>query len=318
MEGLLSGANLGDIGVKFGRKFALTIKPAYKMTDGKYTPISNEDEETIILGNPLTIDFDIRRDTLAESNTSTFRIYNLSEDTRNKLYKDPYAVWIYRPIMLQAGYNEPLPAVFIGNIKQALSYKDEGSVNVITEIQGFDFAFAMANAHSSWTINNPTTKKDVIARLIGDLKGYQVAEGYIGDFEGEYVRGYSVCGPTWEALQKETSRNVFMDSGKVHCLKDNDCFEGDVTVITSETGLLGSPKRADKVITADIIFEPRLQIGQVVEIRSDFNKKMNGQYKVIGIKHSGTISDAVAGKCKTTVQLFLGTQILNILSGQAG
>jgi hypothetical protein len=312
MEGIPSGASLGSTGAKFGRKFALTIDPAYKIIEGKYV---QSDDSPIILGNPLTIDFDIRRDTLAEANTSTFRLYNLSENTRNQVYKDPYSVWVYRRVMLQAGYTEPLPAIFIGNMKQCISYKNEGSVNVITEIQGFDFAFAMANAHSSWTVNNPTTKKDVIARLIGDLKGYQVAQGYIGDFEGEYVRGYSVCGPTWEELQKETGRNVFIDNGKVHCLKDEDCFEGDVTVISSETGLLGSPKRTDKTITADMIFEPRLQIGQVVELNSNFNRKLNGQYKVIGIRHSGTISDAVAGKCKTTVQLFLGNRVLNILAG---
>jgi len=218
--------------------------------------------------------------------------------------------------MLQAGYNEPLPAIFIGNMKQCLSYKDPGSVDVITDIQGFDFAFAMASSHSAWTINNPVSKRGVITRLIGDLKDYQVSEGHVGDFEGSYARGYSVCGSTWEELQKETSGSVLIDNGKVHCLKDEDCFEGDISVLSSETGLLGSPRRTDRTITADMIFEPRLQIGQVVELNSDFNKNMNGQYKVVGIHHSGIISDAVSGQCKTTVQLFLGKKVLNILSGQ--
>lgn len=313
MEGLPSGVSLGDLGAKFGRKFALTIKPAYEVSSGKYVPISDEDEETIVISNPLTVEFEVRRDTLASANCSTFRIYNLSENIRNRLYKDPFSVWHYRPIMFQAGYNDPLPAIFIGNIKQAVSYRDEGSVNVVTEIQCYDYAFAMSNAHSSWTVDSPIGKRDVIARLIGDLKDYEVTEGSIGDFTGSYARGYAVSGMTWKELQKETGSNVFIDNGKIHCLKDNDCFEGDITVISSETGLLGSPKRADTVITADIIFEPRLQVGQVVELQSDFNSKMNGQYKVIGISHSGTISDSIAGKCKTTVQLFLGSQILNIL-----
>jgi hypothetical protein len=315
MEGIPSGASLGSTGAKFGRKFALTIDPAYKIIEGKYI---KGDDDPIIIGNPLTISFDIQRNTLASSNTATFRLYNLSENTRNQLRKDPHTQDICRPVMLQAGYIEPLPAIFIGQVIQAISYKEEGAVNVITEIQGFDFAFAMANAHSSWTVNNPTTKKDVIARLIGDLKGYQVKEGYIGDFEGEYARGYVACSPTWEALQKETGRNVFIDSGKVHCLKDDDCFEGNVTVISSETGLLGSPKRGEYTIIADMIFEPRLQIGQVVELNSKFNRDFNQQYKVIGIRHSGTISDAVAGKCRTTVNLCLGDQVLNVLKGKAG
>jgi len=71
----------------------------------------------------------------------------------------------------------------------------------------------------------------------------------------------------------------------------------------------------DRNAIADILFEPRLQIGQVVELNSNFFKKLNGQYKIIGIRHSGTISDAVAGRCKTTVELCLGNRVLNVLKG---
>ena len=49
------------------------------------------------------------------------------------------------------------------------------------------------------------------------------------------------------------------------------------------------------------------------EINSKINPIYNGQFKVDGIKHSGTISGAVGGECKTSLDLFLGTEILQNL-----
>ena len=52
-----------------------------------------------------------------------------------------------------------------------------------------------------------------------------------------------------------------------------------------------------------MIFEPRLQIGQFIDIQSKTETIYNGTYKVIGIEHSGTISDSQSGTCKTKVSL---------------
>ena len=52
-----------------------------------------------------------------------------------------------------------------------------------------------------------------------------------------------------------------------------------------------------------MIFEPRLQIGQFVEIESKTETIYNGTYKVVGIEHTGMISDAQSGQCKTKVRL---------------
>jgi hypothetical protein len=67
----------------------------------------------------------------------------------------------------------------------------------------------------------------------------------------------------------------------------------------------------------EMLFEPRLTIGQTVQLKSDTNRIFNGIYKVMGFEHSGTISDAVAGPCKTSVSLWLGTQVLETVKGTA-
>ena len=307
-----SGAVLGALGAKFGRKFVLTIYPEYKLVDGKYVLLDEQKSDILVLKNPFTLQFSISRDVMQSANSANLRIFNLNQDTRNKIYKDPWSNWIFRPVMLQAGYAEPLPIIFKGNLLQATSFREEGSVDFITELRCLDYAFAMSNAWSNWTVSEPTTKKqDVIDRLIGDLAGHQVTRGVVSSYDGEYARGYTVCSPTWEALQKETDKTCFIDNGEVNCIQNDEGFEGVLDIIDSETGLLGSPKRSQSGVSFDMIFEPRLAVGNIVQLNSramvnlSKNSNFNGQYLVIGISHNGVISDAVSGKCKTTVQLKL-------------
>lgn len=66
-----------------------------------------------------------------------------------------------------------------------------------------------------------------------------------------------------------------------------------------------------------MLFEPRLTIGQQVQLQSQTNRIFNGMYKVMGFEHSGMISPAVGGDCKSSVSLWLGTQVLETVTGRA-
>jgi hypothetical protein len=88
-----------------------------------------------------------------------------------------------------------------------------------------------------------------------------------------------------------------------------DAFEGYVPVIDDNSGLLGVPEHEDAILTVRMIFEPRLVIGQKIEIKSQVAPMFNGQYKIYGIRHEGTISDAVSGKATTTLEMLIGSQV---------
>ena len=61
------------------------------------------------------------------------------------------------------------------------------------------------------------------------------------------------------------------------------------------------------------MIEPKIIIGQLLQIESQINQFYNGQFKVVGISHNGIISGAVNGQCITTLQLFIGNKILGNL-----
>ena len=64
-----------------------------------------------------------------------------------------------------------------------------------------------------------------------------------------------------------------------------------------------------------MLFEPRLTLGQIINLQSTTNKQYNGLYKVVGFTHRGTISPAVCGDLRTTVNLFIGQGELSTIQG---
>ena len=261
---------------------------------------------------PYTLSFSITRNTLAQANTGRFTILNLAEDTRRRIYKDKYKTNIYKGIELRAGYGdtkETLPLIFKGNIKQA--YSQRSGVNYQTEIEAYDAGFAYVNANTGRSFAQGTTDKQIIETLIKDLP--HISVGKIGAFADKLPKGNSMQGPTIELIKNISKSNFFIDNEKAYCLQENECYRGNIQKITSDSGLLGSPLREETLLTFSIIFEPRLQIGQYIQLESSTEKLFNGDYKVIGVEHQGTISDAQSGRCVTKVSLYYGAKGLVIL-----
>lgn len=286
--------------MKFGRKYTLSIEVA----GGQKTEIQL----------PLTLEFDVRRNSLSSANTASFRIYNLSERTRNLIYFDRYNITEFRAIQLRAGYDKFTPLIFNGTVRQAYSYRE--GVNMITSIECYDGGFGMVNGFTAQTIGIGTSATDVVRSLAASLPGLS-AEPIVGAFNTINKRGEVLFGNTWQIISQKTGGLANIDNGQLKALQNNEVINGTVTKINSASGLLGSPKRSDALLDFDMLFEPALTIGQVVDLESSTNRIFNGRYKVMGLTHRGTISDAVAGDCTTTVSLWLGTQILEVIKGTA-
>lgn len=301
---------------KFQRTYAIQIQGQ----DGKVYTIGSEDGSKPL----LTLEFSIKRDVLASANTGFFRIRNINPSIRTQIYHDYYDMANPKSIIVKAGYTgTPLSTIFNGIAQVVSSCREEGGVDFITEIEGHDYSMVMSNSFSSWTIGStedPVTQAQVITRLIADLQittqkyGLNLGVGLIGTFDADRY-SYTANGYTWDLLQVETQRGSYIDNGKVYCLPNDTYFSGDVSLISSSTGLLGTPKKFQSYLIVEMIFEPSLTPGQQVYLETNLtpalNSLYNGTYKVTGVQHSGIISSTVGGKCKTiaTLQL-IGTPFL--------
>ena len=203
----------------------------------------------------------------------------------------------------------------MGNITQAWSVR-EGS-NFITTIESFDGGYAYNNAQTNTSFPKGTTYDTVITTLADSLP--QTTLGTIGDtYTNSLGRGNAISGRTMDLLNTYTGGGTFIDLGAVNCLAENECLSGGLPVIDDSSGLLGTPVLELTKLTFDMIFEPHLLVGQLINLNSAEGAanagNFNGNYKIVTIKHRGAISGAICGEVITSVELYAGTQTLNVVA----
>lgn len=278
---------------KFNRNYILTVQ--------------TENGDILTVKPPFTLEFDITRNTLTSANVCSVRVYNLSQNHRNQIRFNIMDTQLFRGIELKAGYGTNLPIVFSGNINQAWSVRE--GVNFITAIECYDGGFAFANNQTNETFPSGTAMQTVVESMAGSLTGVTV--GVVGNFPGALSRASSYSGSTLDLMRELTGGATFIDNGKVNVLGNSECLQGETLIVNADTGLLGTPVREQTLLTFDMLFEPSLVVGQQLYLQSSTEANFNGAYKVISVKHRGTISESVCGDAVTTVGMFYGTQALS-------
>lgn len=266
------------------------------------------ENETIEVGYPLTIDFQIVRNTSASANTATFNIYNLNAGTRNDtrfFFQDRFATDKVKSIKFEAGYGNNLVTCFQGKILEAYTHRQ--GTEVITSIQALDYG--IASDYVNTTIDAGTSFKEAYKLVLQTSKDLTI--GAIGDIDGIFQTPTTFEGNIIKVLNNITGNNTFIDGGVANTLLPNECLNEGVTVIQASSGLLSTPQRRGGEVVIDTLFNPNYKVGQLLEIKSDISSAFSGTYKVCGITHSGVISGAVAGTRKTTLNLWIGAFLPN-------
>ena len=265
---------------------------------------------------PLTCDFNISRNINSSANTGHFTIYNLKPSVVRDLYKDLQDRSDQRTMTFAAGYNvykDNLPTLFTGDVMRCFSYRQ--GPDIVTEIEAQDGGFGIIEGQVEQPFDkalwNQGNVKKNIQSLIATLDKYGIKPGVIGDVKIKTTRGITVVGSVWDILQglAESGANTFIDLQKVYVLASGqkadpsrnisktgaDAFiaPGMLYEINSSTGLLGTPRRWEYHVDFNLLLEPNLILGQLINLSSDIQPEINAEYQVIGLCHTGTISGGV-------------------------
>lgn len=261
-----------------------------------------------VIKYPLTLQVDVQRNVLASANTARLVVYNLSKQLRQDIFQDRYDTPTYRAVKLNAGYQSSpsLPTVFRGNM-WSCGYRRPG-VDWLSEINAFDGGYAMTAPQAQVDLSVPAgwSLPTVLRAIVGTMPG--VAPGAIGADDVTNSRGINVSGNSWEQVQRLCGNAyTFIDNERVNVLAEDQYVQlaGAVLVIEADSGLLGTPRRQNRMVEVDLIFEPAAVVGAIVLLRSA-DPTVSGYYTVRGIHHRGTISGAVDGGLTTTLTLFKG------------
>ena len=253
-----------------------------------------------IVTDPISVQFNVSKALFQSTFNSTITVYNLDASTRESIYQDKILLNPEKRkfVTLEAGYGDTLTLVCLGYIQQC--YSERQGTDFVTSIEVLDPD--VLNQYTSVTFQAGTTYEEAYKFLVSQFPNLQ--QGECGNINGEFLTATVFDGNAFWAINELTGGHTFVDKGTINTLNDNEVLKGyQAYLISSETGLLGTPKRYDAVLEVSMLFEPTIRVGQLVEIQSSTWPDFNGQYKVLGYEHNCMISGSQGGTRTTTLQL---------------
>lgn len=299
--------------LKWGRRYRLVFEIGIRKNFTEYIP-----QETIEVKYPTTLRLNISNGiNFSSVSQASLQLYNLSRDVQARLWKDNFDQQKYVTVWVYAGYQTAqMPLIFLGDVLECYSYREEGGVDFITDIKCSDGSYLFQYGIANFTFAKGTKTKNLLEALLADNPAYKV--GYISPSLLPLQHDETYIGQTMDLIgRKFSGYEIFIDKREINILKDNEVVPSDIQVITAESGLLGSPRRSDLYLECTTIFEPGLKIGQAVEVISDSLPWVNNVYRITGLTHNGIISPVQSGKLTTKLQFNLGKQAFDSLRKEA-
>lgn len=242
--------------------------------------IGNEKESKEIGG--LRVAFDVEKVIKSEPNDATIEIYNLNDSNRDLLTSKEYD-----RVELYVGYvADSLKLIFKGDIISVINEKND--LDIITTLKCADGYKAYTQSKTMKTMSAGQTDNDFVEQA---LKDFKTARGDI-DLPNDRAlpRGKVFMCDTREVLNKIAKNNdadwSIQDGELVVLPKDKALDEG--YIISSDTGMIGSPRKTDNGIEVTTLCNPEYKIGALIRIESRF-KEYSGDFKIESIKHRGDI-----------------------------
>jgi len=272
-----------------------------------------------VVTDPITIHFNVTKAVLSDVNSAIITIYNLDAVTRESIYQDKLLLnpTKRKMLTLEAGYGESLTLVCLGYIQQC--YSERQGTDFITEIEVLDPD--VLTQYTSVTFDAGTTFDEAYKFLVSQFPNLK--QGECGVLNGTFNSPTVFEGNGFWVINELTGGHTFVDNGVINTLNDNEVLEGYQTyLISDETGLLDTPKRYDAILEINMLFEPTIRVGQLVEIKSSTWAAFDGQFKVLGYTHNCMISGSVGGTRTTTLQLqylrYLTNSNINLTNNPEG
>lgn len=283
---------------KFNRNYKIVFEIGYRKDLLEYVP-----QQTITVQYPFTLKFDVDRSAFSGTNNGNFQIYNLGYDVQALLWKDRFDLTKYVTMWVYAGYEDVMPLIFMGDVQECTSYRN--GVDFITDIQATDGGYLFQYGFVNTTFSKDADFQFLLQELLANVPTCDI--GYITtNVKQVRKRGRTFIGQTTKLLEAYDFDEVFVDNGQLHILGKNDVIPGQLMVLTADSGMIGTPHRGEQSITVDTIFEPQLVVGQALSLQSKIYPFLNQNYKLVGLRHYGTISPVECGNLYTSVTLSLG------------
>lgn len=223
---------------------------------------------------PLYIEADIEQNAGSAPDTASVMLYNLSKDSIAYVKKrDQY-------LFVKAGedYKQRL---FFGQITpRQVEVQLHGSDTVVT-VKAGDGRLAYRDTVVGLSYPSGIDRTTIINDIITDMG---VPRGYIAALPAKtYANGYAFAGRARHALDDvlDAAATWRIANGCINIYLTGEPRPGKVVVVSSSTGMIGSPKQTDKGVDCEVIMNPALVPGAVYRIES---RQVKGDYRITAVK----------------------------------
>lgn len=266
--------------------------------------VSNKQGAGIDLSE-LRIKFSVKRSDTMTPNMADIRVYNLSTETALMLSNKKE----FTTITLQAGYQGNFGVIFQGNIKQVIIGRENATDTFVDFIAGDGdraYNFSILNQ----TIAKGLTQTDQANAAIAAMGSKGVTPGFSDAFEKTSLpRGKTFFGNARDHLRSITQsngKNWSIQDGKVNILDKKAYLPGERVVLTSKTGMIGTPSQTNEGVNVKCLLNPNIKIAGRIQIDNKSIQKLkinlsvpnsaanipapltaDGTYYVLVVEHQG-------------------------------
>lgn len=255
---LLASNQVTVKGQQFGRAFSLVVFG----TDLNGLDLSE-----------MRCKFSVKRSNTMTPNVADIRVYNLDLQTALRIRDN------FKRVILQAGYQSNYGVIFQGNIKQVILGRESATDTFIDIVAGDGdraYNFAIVNQ----TLAAGATAQDQVNAAGTAMAPKGVGTGHVGTLPTTQLpRGKVMYGNARNYLRsvaQSTSNNWSIQDEKITFVPLKSYLPGERVVLTSKTGMIGTPQQTNEGVNVKCLLNPMIKIGGRIQI----DNKSIEQFKI--------------------------------------
>lgn len=208
--------------------------------------------------------FAIKQSTNMSPNSADIRIHNVDMNTAILIQQQ------FKKVILQGGYNSNFGVVFRGNIKQVLIGR-ESATDTFIDLNCGDGDLAYNYAIVNTSVKAGSSQADVFNQLqkpMGAL-GTTVAQNQPAFNSTVLPRGKVIWGNAKDHMRvfaKQNSLTWSIQNEQVGFIPMQGYTKGTSIVLTSKTGLIGTPQQTNIGVNAVCLMNPNIRPGQTIKL----------------------------------------------------
>lgn len=189
-------------------------------------------------------------------------------------------------VELEVGYKDNISLILSGNISKSEANFTSPDQSLRLEVTS---AFQSGGAYVSNSLSKNATFKDICNLVALNNK---LTLKYDNTIPNKVIGDYSYKGTPYQQIQKlreymPNDVNITIKNNTLEVI--NAIKQGSISfIISSDTGMIGTPSPTNIGCIVKTLLNPNIQVNDFVELKSAKIKQLNGDYRVIELKHRGS------------------------------